>query len=177
MRSRRSVESSDETSVRDVVAVMPQVGLTEVAESAVVASRRGAVVAVVWTNGWSVYCCAPSLVVRSTTVSVKVTIGLPAIQSTWSSVGLAVAQPVVSSWKSSRNRVRSFMSPVRSSGVSGALVCSSRRVRVSIRTAASRMAGLPPTASAGWWVLSTQMVVPSWVEVNRTSGTWMIGRP
>ena len=75
------------------------------------------------------------------------------------------------------NRALSFMSPARNSGVLGSAACSFPNASASARTAASRIASVPPTALAGLWVLSTQIDPSPEVEVNRTSGTWIIGPP
>ena len=128
-------------------------------------------------NGWSVYLCALSLVLWSTTGPEKVTAGLPMIQSICLSVGLAADQPDARDRNSRLNRALSFMSPVRNSGVFGSAACSFVRAVASARTAASRIAFVPPTARAGLWVLSTQIDPSPAVEVNLAIGTWIIGPP
>src|SRR5680860_1249895 len=78
----------------------------------------------VCTNGWSVYWCALSLVLWSTTVPEKVTAGLPLIQSICLSLGLALDHPDARDRNSRLKRAWSFMSPVRNIGVLGSAPCS-----------------------------------------------------
>ncbi len=100
------------------------------------------------------------------------------IQSICWSVGLALDQPGPATDRNRRlNRALSFMSPTRNRAVLGSLACSCRSAVASARTAASRMASVPPTALAGLWALSTHTDPRLPVEVNRTSGTWIIGPP
>ena len=99
------------------------------------------------------------------------------IQSICLSLGLAVDQPDARDKNSRLNRALSFMSPARNSGVLGSAACSCRSASASARTAASRIASRAADGVGRVVGVEHPDRPEARVEVNRTSGTWIIGPP